>query len=275
MDTQHIDRAVLFPTSGLGIGRVRDPQFHTAICRAYNDFISNYCKASPRLKAVANLPVNNPAECAKELNRAVTKLGLCGGMLAAQAHRKNLGSPEFYPLYEEAQRLDTPITIHAFGGDEPGSEVFDQFICLHTTGHPFPVLRQLTAMVFGGIPEMFPKLRIGYLEVGCGWLPYWAERMDEEWEKRGDVEAPLCKQKPSEYITHGNWFFATEPEEGMLPYVIERIGEDRIVFASDYPHWDAMFPHVVSTIRGRKDLSESAKEKILGKNANALYGWND
>ncbi len=57
------------------------------------------------------------------------------------------------------------------------------------------MLRQLTAMVFGGIPEMFPKLRIGYLEVGCGWLPYWAERMDEEWEKRGKVEAPLCKKK--------------------------------------------------------------------------------
>ena len=66
-------------------------QFQTALCRAYNDFISDYCKASPRLKAVANLPVNNPAECAKELNRAVTKLDLCGGMLVAQAHRKNLG----------------------------------------------------------------------------------------------------------------------------------------------------------------------------------------
>src|SRR5215468_11198599 len=147
MDTQQIDTAVMFPTSGLGIGRVRDPQLNAALCRGYNDFIADYCKASPRLKAVANLPVNNPGECAKELNRAVTKLGLCGGMLAAQAHRKNLGSPEFYPLYEEAQNLNTPISIHAFGGDEPGSEVFDQFICLHKTGHPFPVLRQLTAMV--------------------------------------------------------------------------------------------------------------------------------
>ena len=128
MDKQQIDTAVMFPTSGLGIGRVRDPQLNVALCKAYNDFISDYCKASPRLKAVANLPVNNPEECAKELNRAVTKLGLCGGMLAAQAHHKNLGSPEFYPLYEEAQRLNTSISIHAFGGDEPGSEVFDQFI---------------------------------------------------------------------------------------------------------------------------------------------------
>ena len=97
MDVQQIDTAVMFPTSGLGVGRVREPQFQTALCRAYNDFISDYCKASPRLKAVANLPVSNPGEAAKELNRAVTKLGLCGGMLVAQAHRKNLGSPEFYP----------------------------------------------------------------------------------------------------------------------------------------------------------------------------------
>jgi predicted TIM-barrel fold metal-dependent hydrolase len=93
MDKQQIDTAVMFPTSGLGVGRVRDAQFQTALCRAYNDFISDYCKASPRLKAVANLPVNNPAECAKELNRAVTQLGLCGGMLVAQAHRKKSGQP--------------------------------------------------------------------------------------------------------------------------------------------------------------------------------------
>ena len=61
MDVQQIDTAVMFPTSGLGVGRVREPQFQTALCRAYNDFISDYCKASPRLKAVANLPVNNPS----------------------------------------------------------------------------------------------------------------------------------------------------------------------------------------------------------------------
>src|ERR687891_116110 len=95
----------------------------------------------------------------RHLFQASTTIAISAARSAAPAHRKNLGSPEFYPLYEEAQRLNTPVTIHAFGGDEPGSEVFDQFICLHTTGHPFPVLRQLTAMVFGGIPEMFPKLR--------------------------------------------------------------------------------------------------------------------
>jgi predicted TIM-barrel fold metal-dependent hydrolase len=97
--------------------------------------------------------------------------------------------------------------------------------------------------------------------------------MDEEWEKRGKVEAPLCKKRPGDYVTHGKLFFSMEPEEGMVPYVIDRVGVDKILFASDYPHWDGMFPHVVSTIRGRKDISEEAKEKILGMNARQFYGW--
>ena len=271
MDTQQIDSAVMYPTSGLGIGAIRDPAFNAALCRAYNDFIADYCKASPRLKAVANLPVNNPAEAAKELNRAVTKLGLCGGMLAAQAHSKNLGSPEFYPVYEEAQRLNTPIAIHAFGGDEPGTEIFDKFICLHTTGHPFPVLRQLTAIVFGGIPELFPNLRIGYLEVGCGWIPYWAERMDEEWEKRGKVEAPLCKKKPSEYLTSGNSYYGCEPEEKMMGYVVNEIGSKTLMYASDYPHWDMSWPESATIIWNREDLSVEAKKDILLNNAKRFY----
>jgi predicted TIM-barrel fold metal-dependent hydrolase len=274
MDKQEIHTAVMYPTSGLGIGRAREPNYNAALCRAYNDFISDYCKASARLKAVANLPVNNPAEAAKELNRAVTKLGLCGGMLAAQAHNKNLGSSEFYPLYEEAQRLNAPVAVHAFGGDEAGTEIFDQFICLHTTGHPFPVLRQLTAMIFGGIPELYPKLKIGYLEIGCGWIPYWMERMDEEWEKRGHVEAPLCKKKPSEYLTGGNIYYGCEPEEKMMGYIVSEIGSKTLMYASDYPHWDMSWPESAVIIWRREDLSTEAKKDILENNAKRFYDLN-
>ena len=64
-----------------------------------------------------------------------------------------------------------------------------------------------------------------------------------------------------------------EPEEETLPYVIDRIGDDKIVFASDYPHWDGMFPHVTSTIRARKDISDRAKARVLGENAKRFYGW--
>jgi hypothetical protein len=272
MDLQQIDSAVLYPTNGLGVGRIRDPRAQAALCRAYNDFVADHCKTSPRLKAVANLPVADPDAAARELNRAVTELGLCGGMLVAQAHARNLGSAEFHPVYEEAQRLDTPIAIHAFGGDEPGSEIFDQFIALHTTGHPFPVLRQLTAMVYGGIPELFPELRIGYLEIGCGWLPYWAERMDEEWEKRGRVEAPLCRRPPSEYLYGKNSFYGCEPDEKMIGYVVGLIGSKSLMYASDYPHWDMSWPESATTLWQRDDLARGVKEDLLLNNARRFYG---
>src|SRR6516162_9406718 len=84
-----------------------------------------------------------------------------------------------------------------------------------------------------------------------------------------------AKKSPASTSPTAIGFSLPSPKKGMLPYLIDRIGEDQIVFASDYPHWDALFPKVVSTIRGRKDISESAKEKILGKNANRLYGWDD
>ena len=272
MDTQEIHTAVMYPTSGLGIGRVREPAYQTTLCRAYNEFIADYCQASPRLKAVANLPVNDPAAAARELRRAVGGLGLVGGMLAAQGHGRNFGAPEYYPLYEEAQKIGTPLAVHAFGGDEPGSEIFDQFISIHTTGHPFPVLRQLTGMVYGGIPELFPELKLGFLEIGCGWIPYWTDRMDEEWEKRGAVEAPECKQEPSRYITGRNLYYGCEPDEKTIGYVVGEIGSETIMYASDYPHWDMSWPESGSLIWGRTDLSAEAKRNILGDNARRFYG---
>jgi predicted TIM-barrel fold metal-dependent hydrolase len=127
--------------------------------------------------------------------------------------------------------------------------------------------------MYGGVPERFPKLRVAFLECGCGWVPYWMDRMDEEWEKRRS-EAPLLKKKPSQYLTGGTWFYATEPEESTLPYCLEKVGDDVILFASDYPHWDGGFPYMTAKLNGRQDLSAKQKEKIMRDNAARLYGWN-
>ncbi len=71
---------------------------------------------------------------------------------------------------------------------------------------------QFAGLMYGGVPEKFPKLNVAFLECGVGWLPYWVERLDEEYEKRAP-EAPLLKAKPSEYLKNGTWFCSTEPEE--------------------------------------------------------------
>ncbi len=272
MDREGIDVSVLFPTSSFSLQQVRERDYAVAYARAYNDFIAQVCQESPRVKAIAILPFQDVEAAVKEANRAITELGLAGIAVATQGMKEHLGSQTFWPIYEEIQRLDVPFCVHNRREGPRGDDRFDSFLYMHTIGRPVETFIQFAGLIYGGVPEAFPRLRIGFMETGVGWVPYWMERMDEEWEKRGEVEAPLCRRKPSAYVRGGNLFFATEPDEEMLPYVIERIGVDKILFGSDYPHWDSMFPHVVSTIQGREDVSEEAKRKILGENAKRFYG---
>ena len=176
--------------------------------------------------------------------------------------------------YQPIEAADGKSAVKICNDELPRAIVTDLMMPgMHTIGRPVETFIQFAGLIYGGVPEQFPKLRIAFLECGVGWVPYWMERMDEEWEKRGKIEAPRCKKKPSDYVKSGNLFFALEPEEETVPYVIERIGADKILFASDYPHWDGIFPHVVSTILGRKDISDDAKTQILGQNAKRFYGW--
>lgn len=274
MDQEGIEVSVLFPTSSFSLVSFIEIDYALAYARAYNDFIADVCKQSPRLKGIALIPFQDVKGAIEEVNRAISKLGLAGIAVASQGMKDHLGAQKFWPIYDEIQRLNAPFCVHNRRQGPVGENRFDSFLYMHSLGRPVETFMQFAGLIYGGVAERFHKLRIAFLECGVGWVPYWMERLDEEWEKRGKLEAPLCKHKPSEYVIHGNWFFATEPEEGMLPYVVDRIGDDKILFASDYPHWDGMFPNVVSTIRGRTDISESAKEKILGGNAQRFYGWD-
>ena len=273
MDQEDIDISVLFPTSAFGITQSPEKEYAAAFCRGYNDWIATICRESPRLKGVGLVTFQNVPAAVAEVNRAVTKLGLAGITIASFGLKDHLGTPTFWPIYEELQRLNSPLLVHNSRQGPAGEIRFDTFLLAHTVARPVETLIDCAALMYGGVAERFPKLRIAFLECGCGWVPYWMDRMDEEWEKR-QCEAPLIKAKPSEYITHGNWFFAAEPEESTVAYVMERIGDDKLIFASDYPHWDGMFPHVVSTIRERKDITAVAKRKFLGDNAKRLYGWD-
>jgi predicted TIM-barrel fold metal-dependent hydrolase len=274
MEEGKLSKAVLYPTQGLGIGWVRDPDFAVALCKAYNDFFFNrYHKVDRRLTGVALLPLQDVGEAVKELRRAFTELGAAGAMLPAVGLRKPLGHRDFWPIYEEAERLGCMVASHATvrGPHYFGADAFDSFIEVHTLSHAFAQMTQFTSLVFSGVPERFPKLRIGFMEAGCSWLPYWIDRMHEEWEKRAQVEAPHCRHDPAEYLRRGNLFVSVESGEGSLAEVIRRFGDDCIVFASDFPHWDAEYPENLHALRRRDDLSEVSRRKLLHDNAVRLY----
>jgi predicted TIM-barrel fold metal-dependent hydrolase len=275
LDKGGMEGTVLYPTMGLFVSFLRDRAWAVALCRAYNTYLhETFIKVTPRLRAVALLPVQDPEAAAVELARAVRELGLSGAMLAADGSHL-LGEARFDPVYAEAQRLGVMLGVHASGSHLGGAgvDLFPRFIQAHTVSHPFGQMRQLTSIVFEGVPERFPALRLAFLEAGAGWAPYWMERMDDEFDKRGAAEAPALRKRPSEYVRGGNIYFSCEADEWLLPQALKLVGENQVVYASDFPHWDNSYPGSLDEIVNRGDISEPQKRKVLGDNCRRLYGW--
>jgi uncharacterized protein len=265
--------AVLYPTLGLFMPFLRDPEWAVALARAYNTMLyKDVTSQSPRLRGVALLPLQDPAAAARELERCVGELGFVGGMLSADSYYL-LGHSRFDPIYAAAQRLRVPITVHAAGTDmnAAGHEPFPKFIQAHTVSHVFAQLRQITSMIFDGVPVRFPDLSIAYLEAGSGWIPYFLQRMDEEYEKRGFAEAKLLTTSPSEIVHSHAIYFSCEADEPLLPQALAYVGDDRIMYASDFPHWDHSYPKSVKELADRTDLTDGAKRQVLAANARKFY----
>ncbi len=274
MDKGGVSTAVLFPTGGLGIGLIREPDFAVAVCKAWNNFVSEaFQKVSPRLKGVALVPFQDIPEGVKELRRAVQELGLVGVMLPAVGLRQPLGHEDYWPIYEAAENLDCMVGVHATvrSPENFGAATFDQFIDVHTLSHAFAQMMQMTSLVLRGVLDRFSALRIAFMEAGCSWAPYWAGRMDEEWEMRGKVEAPLCKKKPSDYVRSGRVYFHAEDYEPLIGATARYLSPDVLYYASDWPHWDSEFPANIEHLGKREDLSPDDKKWLLADTAKKLY----
>jgi predicted TIM-barrel fold metal-dependent hydrolase len=270
MDEEGIDTAVLFGTFGLALWLPEDPDFCAALCRAYNDWLANYCRTdSARLKAVAALPLRSIEASVLEARRAVTDLGAVALTLPVNVLGANPDDPKLFPLYEAAVDLDVPVTFHAGGGRFAEDRFTDAYATAHTVAFPMDILFGLTTVLCGGVLERFPTLRVAMLEAGCGFLPYFLERLDEHFEKRVG-EMPITRP-PSETFAEGRCYVSCEPEEKSLAWVTESLGRDAILYASDYPHWDCEFPNSVRAISERGELDDDTKKAILHDNAQRLF----
>src|SRR5262245_9436188 len=274
MDAGGLSTAYLYPTAGLSLGWVREPDVAVAVAKAYNDFASEkFQKENPRLRPVALVPLQDVPEAVKEARRAIKDLRLAGIMLPAVGLRKPLGHEDYWPLYAEAEKLGCMLGVHATvrGAHYFAADLFDQFIEVHTLSHAFAQMMQMTSLIYRGVFERFPKLRVAFMEAGCSWVPYWMGRMDEEWEKRGEVEAPLCKKKPSHYIRSGQVYLHAEDYEPLVGATAEVIGHNALYYASDYPHWDNEYPENIGKLSRREDIPLEAKQWLMAGTAKRLY----
>jgi uncharacterized protein len=254
---------------------VRESEYAAALARTYNDWVHEWCSANPkRLKAVAIVPLQADVKAAiEEMSRAVGQLGAVGVMVNTYDHGRNVGHRDFWPFYEECARQGVAIGFHGHGSNEMNATAhFENFLGVHTWSHGPDQLVACTAIMYSGILEKHQDLKVAFLEAGIGWVPFWMEHMDEEWEKR-QFDAPLLTAPPSEYMRNGRVFVSCEPEEKTLRYVPDFFPEDNILYASDYPHWDGNFPDTVRTLADRTDISDSLKRKIFLDNPQRFYGF--
>ena len=280
MDREGIDVAVCFPSFATSLVAVPDPELEAALVRAYNRWIAAYCSVDTRrLKAVCMVPQRDLRLGAEELRRMAEEpwcvgLATFGSLDGHIPHSILADNPYWYPLWEEAQSLDMPVSFHAGTDRAPGApartEVANNEFILHLSGQPWHIQRTLSAVLGGGVLERFPRLRTAYLESGCGWVPWWMDRLDAHYALYPD-HVPGLERKPSEHIRGPQCFFSLDPDEISIEAAVDLLGEDRLMWASDYPHFDCRFPHTVDLVTGRDTLSERVKAKLMGENALAFY----
>lgn len=280
LDELGIEQTVLYPTAGLGHGQIRDPSWACALARAYNRWACDcYCRVSPRLKAVALLPVQDVSAAVGELCYGVTELGMVGGFLCSgNALTKPYGHPDFDPVWAEAQRLGVPLVCHGHAGETQwlSLHLFDtRGSKIHALVHPLKNIVQLTSIIMDGVFERFPSVRVAFLESGSGWVAWMMDRLDFEYRQALKNRGNLLPRPPSEYIRE-HVYASCDLEEASLPATIGRLGADHLLFASDYPHdARAWIKQDLDDFAERTDIGEEAKRQILGDNAVRFYGLDE
>ncbi len=277
LDRENLDKAVLYPTLGLlWECEVEDPVLTLAYQRAYNRWIADFCRDSGgRLVPIAHLSLLDPEAAADELERAVRD-GCRGAFVAPFTHtRKPHGHPDHDPLYARACALDVPIAVHPTY--EPAWAIPARFRHMGREREYFYNVmgRQGAQQAFLSFftmatLERFPSLRLGVLEVGCGWIGSFLDRMDAVAETIS-ARGMALSLRPSEYFRR-QCFISGDPDETAAPLVIDHVGPDCFLWATDYPHPDHPGTWAHSLERFVEPLSAETRAKVLGGNVRRIYG---
>ena len=263
MDELGVDVQVLYPTIFLR-PFTRRPEVELAVTRSYNRWLIDIWKAAPdRLRWVAVLPLLSMDKALEEA-RFAKENGACGIFIRGLEGDKRLSDAYFYPLYEEAGRLDLPVCVHSATGSFAVHDYFADECGFNR--FKLAVVGSFHGLVFNEIPAKFPKTKWGFIEVSSQWVPYAIHDFARRFERQGK------RVDKSEVLRKNNIWVACQTDDD-LPYVLKFAGDDRLVIGTDYGHNDTS-----SEIMALRKLKEDGTvpphvvNKILDDNARALYG---
>lgn len=247
-------------------------EFAAALSRAVNDWqAEEWLRRDDRLRASIVVPYEAGDLAAAEIDRAAGDPGFIQVLLFPRS-REPLGRRCYWPIYEAAQRHGLPVGIHFVGiaGNPATSSGWPSYYIEDHTSMSQAFQAQLISLVFEGVFERFPGLRVALVEGGFAWLPSLLWRMDSLVERLRE-EVPHLTMRPSEYVRRQVRLTTQPMEEPERPKhlldVIEQVGEDMLMFSTDYPHWDFDDPDRAFQVK----LPDPLRQKIFRENAAAFY----
>ena len=271
METDGVYASVIYGPNLFGLP-IADPDLKAACLAAYNDWASEFNRVAPgRLSVLPVLPTHAPEVATKELERAA-KAGHRGVIISPFEFRCT--DPEWAPFWDAAEAAGLPVSFHIGQGTSqvrvaPGSWELAAFSAVG----PMQLDEPLAMMVYSGVLERRPKLRLVLAESGIGWLPYFVKRLDAAGEKHiPRATDHQLKAKPSEIFKRQ--IYATFEEEPLGPELLPLLGPDNFMWASDYPHPDSTFPHSREAIaEAFAGLDPGFIEQVTATNCKRLYGF--
>jgi predicted TIM-barrel fold metal-dependent hydrolase len=276
LDKLHVNQAVLFPDHLLSLAMVREPAFARTLARSYNQWLyERWLLEEPTLKGAMVISPQDPAAGAEDIRRHAEHTEFVCVYLPASGLKILYGHEWYDPVYEAAVETARPVVIHSVEAVYPTFpfqlQDFRTSLSVHALAHPLAMVANMVSMLETGVPVRFPELQIAFMEAGTSWVPWVANRLDKEYiERRRDV--PLLQERPSRYIKR--FYFGTQPiEEPERPRDVVELfelfdGENRAMFASDWPHHDFDHPQHVFGL----PFSPEARRKIMSENAIRFFG---
>ncbi len=274
-DLDGIQGEVLYGILGAA-QRLGDPPAATVMMGIYNRWLAAFCAAHPaRFAGIAAVPSHDVPAAVREIERVGAEGVLRGVEVPLTRDMTPLYAPEWEPLWAAAADTGLPMHFHTIGGARPDSEGLPplrrrQDWAVYITGFQLGMSRFLMEVVFGGILERYPALTVVIGESGIGWIPYLLEHMDLEWEEQ--FRDLTLTMKPSLY-----WHRqcrATYQSDPVGIALIDRLGEDNVMWGSDFPHPDGVWPDSRDFIdRELGHLPARQRRKVVCENAARLYGF--
>ena len=272
MDQDGVDAEVLYPTPRLSsaIAANRDADFHHAMVRAYNDWISEFASYAPdRFGAVLWVPNRGVEEALAEIDRVAGRPGVRGAMMLAWPHGGLSLKPEDDKVFAALCERGLSLNIHvAMTQTMPAAHKAK----LPGYGRFFDAPNRMIQMIFDGVFDRFPELDVVFAETDFGWVPYVKEQIDNNYLRLDPVSRFGLQMLPSEYISR-HFHFGYMTDTFGLRNLVD-VGAHRVMWSSDYPHISADWPHSWKVIQSSMSgISAEDRHAVLAGNAMRLYGF--